>query len=248
METCRLCLQPAALRNSHIIPEFLYQPGYDKKHRLIKLEIDVPKKQFLQKGLREALFCDSCEQLLNKNYEEPFLKVWQQTLPRPANNPEYLIKNLPYREFKLFLLSVLWRAGVATRKPFLKVNLGDKHEAKIRSMLWNHDPGKPMEYPILCEILINPDNRMPIEGTVMSPVSKRVEGQRSYTFIFGGCAWRYVVSSHPIKNLSRRILSASGALPAKVISIMDFLPFDSAMREHVQQIKRFKKKEDTKAT
>ncbi len=105
-----------------------------------------------------------------------------------------------------------------------------------------------MEYPVRCMILINPDNRMPIEGTVMSPVSKRVERQRSYTFIFGGCAWRYVVSSHPIKNLSGRILSASGSIPAKVISMMDFLPLDSAMREHVQQIKKFKKKEDTKAT
>jgi len=41
--------------------------------------------QLLQKGIREPLFCEFCEQHFNEYYEKPFLKQWIETprLPDP---------------------------------------------------------------------------------------------------------------------------------------------------------------------
>ena len=32
--SCRLCKNDEPLQNSHVIPEFLYGPSYDEKHRI----------------------------------------------------------------------------------------------------------------------------------------------------------------------------------------------------------------------
>ena len=62
---CRLCTLDRGLRNSHIIPESLYKPLYDKKHRAVHLTDfkgtnDYKKLKPLQKGLREKLLCNEC--------------------------------------------------------------------------------------------------------------------------------------------------------------------------------------------
>ena len=51
---CALCHEERDIRNSHIIPEFLYEPLYDEKHRLQLLSI-IPSQgnSFKQKGLKE---------------------------------------------------------------------------------------------------------------------------------------------------------------------------------------------------
>ena len=61
--TCALCLGEAPLRNSHVIPEFLYRSLYDEKHRLHQVSADPAQPNiYLQKGLREPLLCELCEQ------------------------------------------------------------------------------------------------------------------------------------------------------------------------------------------
>ena len=67
MDTCRLCLKKKVLKNSHIIPEFIYSPLYDEKHRfhvLSNMNVSGPAK--LQKGIREYLLCGECEGKLSK--------------------------------------------------------------------------------------------------------------------------------------------------------------------------------------
>jgi hypothetical protein len=110
--------------------------------------------------------------------------------------------------------------------------------ARIRSMLLNRDPGDARDYPILCLILIDPADRMPIEGNIISPISRRLNGHHTYVFIFGGCTWRYVVSSHSVNIPPLAALSPSGTLPADVISMFEFRPFDLAMREHMQLLRK----------
>ena len=59
---CALCLREAALCRSHIIPEFLYEPIYDDKHRLKLLSV-IPEQPttYKQKGIWEKLLCEACE-------------------------------------------------------------------------------------------------------------------------------------------------------------------------------------------
>jgi len=67
---CRLCQQPKPLKFSHLIPEFMYQDMYDEKHRFLGLTSKSGVKDKLaQKGLREYLLCDDCEQQFGR-YEK----------------------------------------------------------------------------------------------------------------------------------------------------------------------------------
>lgn len=49
-------------------------------------------RKFLQKGLREPLLCEGCEQFLNDNYEKPFKRYWfdQKPLPRSLGVEVYI--------------------------------------------------------------------------------------------------------------------------------------------------------------
>lgn len=48
---CQLCQRDTELMNSHIIPEFVYEPLYDEAHRFHVLSSLEPKKKVIdQKG------------------------------------------------------------------------------------------------------------------------------------------------------------------------------------------------------
>lgn len=107
---CRVCLKESKLRKSHILPEFLYEDLYDEKHRA--LVISQKKEKVFQKGLRELLLCQQCETKLSR-YEK-YAKEIIQKLPkfsRDASGRFLYSKGVDYSRFKLFQLSILWRAG-----------------------------------------------------------------------------------------------------------------------------------------
>src|SRR4051794_18890200 len=113
--TCALCENTRPLRLSHIVPEFAYKPIYDKKHRLISFSpLDVDAKWYEQKGLRDRLLCDDCEGYFNTNFEHPFKQYWidKNPLGRHAGQEVIVLDDVDYPRFKLFHLSVLWRASV----------------------------------------------------------------------------------------------------------------------------------------
>ncbi len=59
---CALCGGIADLRHSHIVPGFLYGLTYDEKHRFVLvLGSTDSRPRYEQQGLREYLFCPSCE-------------------------------------------------------------------------------------------------------------------------------------------------------------------------------------------
>lgn len=196
---CKLCLKDRTLRRSHIVPEFLHKPLYDEKHRARRLDIGAEVPGYLQKGLRELLLCDDCEQLLNDAYEKPFLAEWREgrLLPQRLLPPDiHYVTGVDYATIKLFLLSVLFRAGVSSLGAFAGVTLGPKHEARLRAMVHGRDPGGPTEYPIVGTFTV--DDAGTVLPSVASPVPLRISGHRAYAFMFGGCEWTYFVSGHPV--------------------------------------------------
>ncbi len=100
---------------------------------------------------------------------------------------------LNYRLFKLFQLSLLWRAGVSQNKMFSQVDLGDKHEENIRCMLVDENPGKSSDYG--CFITLFP-NAKKIDKIIWSPVQLRVFGHNGYKLMTGNLMWYFFVTSH----------------------------------------------------
>jgi hypothetical protein len=117
---------------------------------------------------------------------------------------------IDYKMFKLFQLSILWRAGISDRPIFKAVDLG-KHEDILRNMLLNDDPGESYKYG--CIMFATMHNENHIDSLILQPELTRVEGQIIYRFVFGGFWWLYFCSSHkPNMQLSSRFLQSNGVV------------------------------------
>jgi hypothetical protein len=215
---CRLCHQNRPLRNSHVLPEFLYAALYDEKHRYLAVSLaeDTPTV-IHQKGLREKLLCGDCEQLLGRYeryasqllYHKP-VSTWKQDQRLIA------VDDVDYVQFKLFLLSLLWRAGVSKLPEFNAVELG-AHESIIRELLLNDDPGPATLYACLISVFSLHQSLM--QRTMVPFIRIRTRGLRGYRAVFGGFLWHFIVASvgHqlPAAQLS---LHATGRLVVHVLT------------------------------
>jgi len=199
---CALCLQPKALCNSHILPEFLYGGLYDAKHTFEVCSI-IPESRNKreQKGLRELLLCFDCEQLLSawEGYGRRAILGGVQLNVRQDGRLRF-VAGLDYEKFRLFQLSILWRASVSHHQFFEKVKLGP-HEELIRQLLLSGDPGQPNQYGCIM-FGIEYDNKA-LDGLIVQPQRVRVDGHNAYKFIFGGFLWLFHVSNHSPTSLQQ---------------------------------------------
>ena len=211
---CRLCLKNAELRNSHVIPEFLYKPLYDSKHRAMGVHGQGHWKwQYLQKGLREKLLCHDCEKLLNDYYEKYFHNLWFLNCPIPSiceTDKIYEIPGIDYAKFMLFHLSILFRASISSLPTFAQVALGP-HEEKIRRMLIDHDPGMNSHYQIFGYVIVKKDGSV-VQNLISQPIKFKTDNHTIYNIMFGGCAWHYMVSSHSYADFKKVALRSNGTL------------------------------------
>lgn len=231
-DTCRLCSGPGPLRNSHIITEGAYEPAYDIKHRAAALDLRQASIPYAQKGLRERLLCETCEQKFNR-WERVFFRFWKPAVlfPPPIIQPYFCVSGFPYDAFKLFHLSVLWRAGVAKSYAFRLVKLGP-HEIHLRSVLMKEQAPGDLVYPVSACVLRDPVSRGSLAACVMPPSSGRARGVKTYIMVFGGCAWYYAVSNRTNPFPPEQVLSQTGNLYLPVVDATSFPPLAKFMRSH----------------
>lgn len=234
---CHLCHNERELRDSHIIPEFLYRPGYDEKHRMEVLDQTTPKARIIQKGLRQELLCEECENLLANSYEDYFSSLWylQGTLPDSSDGSDWQLRSLDYTQFKLFHLSVLWRASISTLPPFAQVSLGDTEE-RLRLMLLNHQPGTMDDFQIFGVLLLFPGGSGKVlDGFISSPTVQVRDNHRLYMLAFGGCVWHYYESlGQPNALFAQIALSPDGTLTMPVRTLEKVTPIDRFFREYIR--------------
>ena len=152
---CKLCQRKYDLKESHIISEAFYEGVYDKKHRAVPISMEDPELKFIQKGIREKLLCGDCEKKLSK---------WESVLKRDLvdigkqesnflsiNHMDenfFKVESIRYKEFKLAVLSLLWRMSVTSDLFFRSYKLGI-YEEKIRQILLDENVPDEKEYPIM---------------------------------------------------------------------------------------------------
>ncbi len=199
MAKCKLCHQEKTLLKSHIFPEFLYKPMYDKNHQYLVISSDDTKKiKKVRKGIYELLFCENCEKKIEE-YEDYSAKVFfaESGLNIGINKDEkgFIFSGLDYRKFKLFQVSLLWRSSISTRPEMHHTDLGP-HAEKMRLMILNDDPGEPYEYG--AGIFFVPVYSTELEAFIYPPeeIPRKIEGHRWYRAIFNGLLWLFIVSNH----------------------------------------------------
>lgn len=219
MPRCRLCHHDRQLRNSHIVPEFLYDDLYNSKgHAMVITELGNRGWEPLQHGAKEHLFCENCEQHFNKYYEEPFLAQWVSAipLPNPWNGNGIHWARFDYALFKLFHLSVLFRASVSSLPPFAIVSLVP-HEEKLRELLLSRNPGEAWQYSIFGHAIVHHETKRLIH-MVSRVVQSSFEGHRCYGMLYGGVQWWIRVSSHRNTDFESACLQPNGQMPFHAVT------------------------------
>ena len=195
MQQCKLCHSDAILRKSHIVPEFIYNPVYDSNHRASTLEPQKPRRGYRQNGFWDRLLCDTCEGRLGR-LESYFADVWfnQPLRPNRLVGQVATMSGLDYSRFKLFHLSILWRASMSNLDVFQPVSLG-QHSEDMRQRILALDPGPSDHYPLTGFALRNTDGGFK-DDLMLLPNGIEVSEYHVYFMIFGGVFWFCAVSSH----------------------------------------------------
>jgi hypothetical protein len=167
----------------------------------------------VQKGIREHLFCESCEQHFNEYFEKPFRAQWvvAAPLPSPWNVDDIFWVTVDYSSFKLFHLSVLFRASVSSLPTYAEVSLGP-HQERLRKLLLNRDPGAPSQYPVFGYAVVHHTTNRLIP-MVSQAQRSNFGGQPCYGMIYGGVQWWVCVSSHRNREFESIALQADGRMP-----------------------------------
>lgn len=228
-KVCRLCGLPKPLRWSHIIPEFLYQLLYDDKHSFWALTTrPQDRSRAEQNGFREYLLCEDCEGRINV-YEQYADRAFNGDagLRFTPNGQVSVASGLDYKLFKLFQMSILWRASVASHPFFSNVALGPREE-ELRSLLWADDPGAPAQFSCMMWAIKLGDRPAAL---MIPPERIRIDHRTHYFFVFGGFAWAFLASrSTEGRMWDDAILQRSGSIPIGFKTVTD-LQLEPVMRE-----------------
>lgn len=222
---CRLCGNIKNLCYSHIIPEFCFKPLYDEKGRLTKVSSNLSQKdRFLQKGLREYLLCESCENHFSK-WEDYAKEVLFGEVSKiiSAKQGVLTVRGIHYVNFKLFLLSLIWRMSISSLDFFRVVQLGP-YETKIRRMLLKGIPGDEFLIPCVFTLITLKNEFLP--SLIFQPILTKSDFSHVYNCVICGILFSFVIKDRiigfPFEKIS---LNKLGKLPiiSKEVSSIPFL-------------------------
>jgi hypothetical protein len=191
---CKLCgKDKKLLKRSHIIPDFAYRDLYDEKHQILFGKLENLELSYLYHSAPydKDILCEDCDCNIISGYEtyasnalyggkqknDEIISI--KKLIGQSGLPFLQIENINYKKFKLFILSILWRASVS-RHPFFKnISLGE-HENIIRDMILQGDPKDYKTYTP--SILLADENDQIITRMVVEP--RRISVQNTFYIFF----------------------------------------------------------------
>lgn len=215
---CKLCLKEyKKLCKAHIIPEFMYKDLYDEKGFLYIIEFKENKiktKKIPKGKYDKEILCLDCDNYINEISENYVSKIYnvllkggehdrgvkdgqipiRKFIPQiPQHLAEYHFDNLDYKQFKLFYLSILWRASISSLEEFEEVELG-KYEQILRDMIRSENPGDVEDYPVL--IFNCREDVSILEEMIHPPMKFKDKEGTIYLFQINGLVYTFYISKH----------------------------------------------------
>jgi len=193
---CKLCGQyKDLLKQSHIYPSFICKGVFDHTNRTVLASLkDNRGPRFYQTGFYDKnMLCAHCDNVLIGRLERYAASVLPPPITDANTNVIVQIENaqfitlhvsgVDYRQLKLFVLSLLWRAHHSNNKFFEKVHI-PTHEPILREMILKGEPGAETFYQIAITRVDRPNG----EIINMIPTPEICEGLELNValFIIGG--------------------------------------------------------------
>lgn len=211
---CKLCDKEKQLKNSHILPEFMYQNLYDSSpKRFYSLNVnlndsDKSRKRIEQKGIREYLLCGDCEVQLSKyeNYSaetfyaknlknKAYIKKANETLDQQYFTYEYA--GFSYKEFKVFLLSILWRIIISNK--FKTPQIDNRIVEKLKLAVRNQDPLDYDDFGCLVQVIKYKKGQL-AKGFILDPFLTQNENSPILNILIDGFMYSFYLNSKQIRN------------------------------------------------
>jgi hypothetical protein len=141
------------------------------------------------------------------------------------------LSDLDFVRFRLFHLSVIWRASVASGA-FEKFKLAETEAETLRKMLLEGDAGSPELYRLVGVLLVFPDTGKVCHGLLAAPFWDAKQHVISYTF--GGCGWLCITKGPADPTLERQSLLESGEMSLRILSLYDYRPAMNFMAANIR--------------
>lgn len=228
---CKLCLTENVelLNESHIIPKFLHDDLKDVngKYNLILPDKFVKgRRQHLKKpfgAMYEGdLLCGKCDNETLSSYENSLSTMLTENQNNNSDEDVYfddnkkqfkIYKNIDYQNFKLGLLSILWRASISNIDFFKEVNLNIENSENIRLMLYNNNAKNIEDYPMISYLLNEDDERK----LILNPRFINETEMQFCKFIVNGYMILFIIGKlKSTQNLYKFIPNDSGLLHLEI--------------------------------
>lgn len=233
---CRLCQNETRLCKSHIIPEFLFAPVYDDKHRMLVLDTKVGIQDWAQKGFRELLLCKQCESMLNHNYETYFSsqivdkKIIPDRFSRPIHKFHY--HGISYIPYKLFLLSVFWRMIVSESTPF-KQAANQNFEPVLREMIIKGQPGNEEKFPIRGAVVIDKRDNAVMKSLLITPIEFHIQDIPVIACLLDGVYWVLFLTETGLPKLSS--IHKNGSLELNIKDFTEIATLSNGFQSYLEK-------------
>jgi hypothetical protein len=179
---CRFCdKDKPKLAKAHIIPRSFFKGVRGKGNYSVEMRVSkkAVKEKYQQAGNYDTgILCEECERKFAKydaHGHSVFTKVFEEAkIYRDPAGMEcgYLLPDVDFPLLKLFLLGVLWRASVSSLDFFSNVDLGERHEATIKSLISEGTIKGADQYQFFCSHQRDAQYRK----VILPPWKRRMDG------------------------------------------------------------------------
>jgi hypothetical protein len=144
---CRFCGVERALIKAHIVPEAFFRALHDGSG-VPQLHTNTPgayPKRAPVGVYDKSILCRECDNRFSpwdNHAQQVLLRDFAETLAifHEGTKIGWRIDRFDYRLFRLFFISLLWRASISTHQYYRRVSVGP-FENKLRQMITDREPG-----------------------------------------------------------------------------------------------------------
>jgi hypothetical protein len=133
LSICHLCDSPNELQESHIIPRSYFKSLKGKSGQLFSVSTDDSVEARLSNAdPKEELLCWDCEQFLSRNFEQYGTRLFKDHRNVKKTKDVVVFNQFRFKEFYLFLISILWRASISNLPKYEHIELDDQINNLLR--------------------------------------------------------------------------------------------------------------------
>lgn len=207
---CRLTGIDGPMVEAHIIPRSFYRLESQNPKPLMILQSEVkhyPKRS--PTGIYDSTILSLEGERLLSPLDDHACAVLLDGIGKriPLDESKspvgYILNDYDYRKTKLFFISLLWRASVASHPFFQNVDLGSVYEERARQHILSGDPGGPEDFAV---VVVAFEDIIDSGFVVLDPIRTRFDGLNYYLFYLNHVLAYIKVDKRPSGSFSEAVM------------------------------------------